>query len=92
MRDKDVVEIAGKLFPLAAEIVLTAAESERSAEPAWIAAQLPEYHPRYHCTRSPHEALSVARNLASPDGIILAAGSLFLVGDLQRTLNLEAAA
>ena len=92
MRDKDVVEIAGKLFPLAAEIVLTAAESERSAEPAWIAAELPEYQPRYHCTRSPHEALSVARNLASPDGIILAAGSLFLVGDLQRTLNLEAAA
>ena len=92
MRDKDVAEIAGKLFPLASEIVLTAAESERSAEPDWIAAQLPEYQQRYHCTRSPQEALSVARNLASPDGIILAAGSLFLVGDLQRTLNLEAAA
>jgi dihydrofolate synthase/folylpolyglutamate synthase len=92
MRDKDVVAIAGKLFPLAAEIVLTTAESERSAEPAWIAAQLPEYHPRYHCTRSPQEALSVARNLACSDGIILAAGSLFLIGDLQRALKLEAAA
>jgi dihydrofolate synthase/folylpolyglutamate synthase len=92
MRDKDVVEIAGKLFPLASEIVLTAAESERSAEPAWIAAQLPEYRQRYHCTRSPQEALALARSLASPDGIILAAGSLFLVGDLQRALNLEAAA
>jgi dihydrofolate synthase/folylpolyglutamate synthase len=92
MRDKDVVAIAGKLFPLAAEIVLTTAESERSAEPDWIAAQLPEYHPRYHCTRSPQEALSVARNLASSDGIILAAGSLFLIGDLQRALKLEAAA
>ena len=57
MRDKDVVEIASKLFPLASEIVLTAAESERSAEPAWIAAQLPEYQPRYHCTRNPQEAL-----------------------------------
>ncbi|HEU0008168.1 MAG TPA: cyanophycin synthetase, partial [Terriglobia bacterium] len=92
MRDKDVVEIAARLFPLATEIVLTAVESERSAEPGWIAAQLPEYGHRYHYTRSPHEALSVARNLASPDGIVLAAGSLFLVGDLQRTLNLEAAA
>ena len=92
MRDKDVVEIASKLFPLADEIVLTAAESERSAEPAWIAAQLPEFQSRYHCTRSPEEALGVARTLASPDGIILAAGSLFLVGDLQRALNLEAAA
>jgi len=92
MRDKDVVEIAGKLFPLASAIVLTAAESERSAEPAWIAAQVPEYRQRYHYTRNPQEALSVARSLASPDGIILAAGSLFLVGDLQRTLNLDAAA
>lgn len=92
MRDKDVAEIAGRLFPLASDIVLTAAESERSAEPAWIAAQLPEYQSLYHCTRSPQEALSVARNLVSPDGIILAAGSLLLVGDLQRTLNLEAAA
>jgi len=92
MRDKDVVEIASKLFRLACEIVLTAAESERSAEPAWIAVQLPEYQQRYHYTRNPKEALSVARNLASPDGIILAAGSLFLVGDLQRTLNLDAAA
>ena len=84
--------LPASLFPLASEIVLTAAESERSAEPAWIAAQLPEYQPRYHCTRNPQEALSLARKLASPDGIILAAGSLFLVGDLQRTLNLEAAA
>ena len=92
MRDKDVVEIAGKLFPLVSEIVLTAAESERSAEPDWIAAQLPEYRQRYHCTRNPQEALGVARTLASPDGIILAAGSLFLIGDLQRTLQLEAAA
>jgi len=92
MRDKDVVEIAGRLFPLANDIVLTAAESERSAEAGWIAAQLPEYGQRYHCTRNPQEALDVARTLAAPDGIILAAGSLFLVGDLQRTLQLEAAA
>jgi len=92
MRDKDVFEIAARLFPLATEIVLTAAESERSAEPGWIAAQLPEYRHRYHYTRNPQEALSLARTLASADGIILAAGSLFLVGDLQRTLNLEAAA
>ena len=92
MRDKDVVGIAGKLFPLVSEIVLTAAESERSAEPDWIAAQLPEYRQRYHCTRNPQEALDVARTLASPEGIILAAGSLFLIGDLQRTLQLEAAA
>jgi dihydrofolate synthase / folylpolyglutamate synthase len=92
MHDKDVVEIAGRLFPLASDIVLTAAESERSAEAGWIAAQLPEYQQRYHCTRNPQEALEVARTLAAPDGIILAAGSLFLVGDLQRTLDLEAAA
>ena len=41
MRDKDVVEIAGKLFPLASEIVLTAAESERSAEPAGLLLSCP---------------------------------------------------
>ena len=41
---------------------------------------------------APQEALGVARTLAAPDGIIVAAGSLFLIGDLQRTLQLEAAA
>ena len=92
MRDKDVAEIAARLFPLASEIVLTAAESERSAEPAWIAAQLSENGYHYHYARNPQEALGVARALAAPDGVILAAGSLFLVGDLQRTLQLEVAA
>jgi len=92
MRDKDVAGIAGELFPLATAIVLTAADSERSAEPAWIAAQMPEHQHRYYYSRNPQEALDMARSLASPDGTILAAGSLILVGDLQRTLNLEAAA
>ena len=77
MRDKDVVEIAGKLFPLASGIVLTAAESERSAEPDWIAAQLPEYRQRYHCTRNPQEALGVARTLASPDELFWPLGRCF---------------
>src|SRR5262245_29415298 len=91
MRDKNVAEIAGKLFPVASEIVLTAAESERSAEPAWIAAQLPEYQQRFHQTRNPQEGLSVARSLASANGIVLVAGSLYLIGDLHRMLKLAAA-
>lgn len=92
MRDKDIALMAGKLFPLATEIVLTAAESERSAEPAWIAEQLPEFCRWYHVTRNPEEALEVSRTLAPPGSIILAAGSLFLVGDLHRALKLPAAA
>lgn len=92
MRDKDVAEIAARLFPLAGKIVLTAAESERSANPAEIAAQLPEYRQRYHYAATPQEALDMARTLAFPDGIVLAAGSLFLIGDLQRALKLETAA
>src|SRR5262245_42043361 len=91
MRDKNVAEIAGKLFPVASEIVLTAAESERSAEPAWIAAQLPEYQRRCHQTRNPQEGLSAARSLASANGIVLVAGSLYLIGDLHRMLKLAAA-
>jgi dihydrofolate synthase/folylpolyglutamate synthase len=92
MRDKDVAEIAGRLFPLAGEIVLTATGYERSADPGDIASQLPQFRPRYHYAASPQEALDVARTLALPDGIVLAAGSLFLIGDLQRALKLETAA
>jgi len=92
MRDKNVAQIAGKLFPVANEIVLTAAESERSAEPAWIAAQLPEYQQRCHQTRNPQEGLGAARSLASANGIVLVAGSLYLIGDLHRMLKLDAAA
>jgi dihydrofolate synthase/folylpolyglutamate synthase len=79
MRDKDVAEIAGKLFPLASDIVLTAAESERSAEPDWIAAQLQYQHYRARGTR---RRPWLGKNVGLSDGIILAAGSLFLIGDL----------
>lgn len=92
MRDKAIVEIAGKLFPLAQTIVLTAAGSNRSADPEEIAGQLPVFRANCHVASSPEEALNTARRMAGPGSVILVAGSLFLVGDIQRVLNPAAAA
>ncbi|MBA3327747.1 MAG: hypothetical protein H0T43_05550, partial [Solirubrobacterales bacterium] len=32
----------------------------------------------------PHRALSLARELAGPDGVVLATGSIYLIADLLR--------
>jgi dihydrofolate synthase/folylpolyglutamate synthase len=92
MSDKAIAEIGDKLFPLADAIVLTAAHSERSADPAQIANQLPRFRSVYHLTRCPAEALDTAKRLAGSEGVVLVAGSLFLVGDIKRELNQSSAA
>lgn len=87
MRDKSIAEIAGQLFPLAKKVILTRAETERAAEPMDIARLLPEFDSLYRFTRSPEEALDLARELASDEDTILVVGSLFVIGDLRRHLK-----
>jgi folylpolyglutamate synthase/dihydropteroate synthase len=77
MRDKAVAEMAKILFPLADELILTAADSPRSMPPQELAA-LAE---RGRAVENIGAALQlVAREVAADDAIIIT-GSLFLVGE-----------
>ncbi|HUQ95485.1 MAG TPA: folylpolyglutamate synthase/dihydrofolate synthase family protein [Bryobacteraceae bacterium] len=84
MRDKSVAEIADTLFPLAQELILTAADSARSLAPESL---LPlTAHPRATIAPNLAAALELARAGASPDDAIFISGSLFLVGEARALL------
>jgi dihydrofolate synthase/folylpolyglutamate synthase len=77
MRDKAVEEIAGILFPLASELVLTAPDNARALRPE----ALREIASRGHLTADIAAALQLVRAGASEDDVIIITGSLFLVGE-----------
>jgi dihydrofolate synthase/folylpolyglutamate synthase len=77
MRDKSIEEIAGILFPLATDLLLTAPENPRALRPEALA----EIAGRGEAVPTVAEAIDFARARASADDVILIAGSLFLAGE-----------
>ena len=84
MKDKAVREITDLLWPLADEVYLTEPSHARAASPAEILA-LAGCRPKSMVVE-PTAAQAVARALAAsaPDDVVLAAGSLFLVGEIKK--------
>lgn len=82
MRDKAVDEVIGALFPLAAEIVLTAPDQPRALNPESLAAAAD--HPDIRVAKTIAEALRMAR--ARPMTTFIT-GSLFLVGEARAVLD-----
>jgi dihydrofolate synthase/folylpolyglutamate synthase len=80
MRDKAIEEVAGVLFPLADELVLTAPDSARALRPEVLA----EFAGRGHTEPNVEAALAHAREHSEADDVILITGSLFLVGEARR--------
>jgi dihydrofolate synthase / folylpolyglutamate synthase len=83
LRDKAVDEVAGLLFPHAAEVIFTAPRTVRAVS----AAQLAEItgHHAAHCSVMPdaERALDHALTHAAPEDAIFITGSLYLVGQLR---------
>jgi dihydrofolate synthase / folylpolyglutamate synthase len=77
MRDKAVDEIAGILFPLASELVLTAPDNARALRPE----ALYEIAGRGGVAPDISSALDRVRAGASEDDVVIITGSLFLVGE-----------
>ncbi len=89
MRDKDVAEIAGILFPKACNLILTKPENSR----AMTAAEMSELVPmgfnlqNVIRTETVAEAIEKATEVRPVDGIILVTGSLYLIGEVKRILR-----
>jgi len=77
MRDKSIEEIAGILFPLAGDLLLTAPDNSRAVRPEALA----EIAGRGEIVASVAQAIDLARTRASADDVILITGSLFLAGE-----------
>ncbi len=80
MRDKAIEEVAGVLFPLASELILTAPDTSRALRPEALA----EFAGRGHIEPSVGAAIEYARTHASDEDVVVITGSLFVVGEARK--------
>ena len=74
-----------ELAPLCDELVFTAAANPRALPPATLLSLCRQLGgPPARVVAGPHAALAAARELAGPDGVALATGTLYLLADLLR--------
>jgi dihydrofolate synthase / folylpolyglutamate synthase len=83
LRDKSVDEVAGWLFPLAAEVVFTEPRTPRAISASQLA-EIAGYHARHSETIPDAEkAFDHVLPSAQPEDAIFVCGSLYLVGQLR---------
>jgi dihydrofolate synthase/folylpolyglutamate synthase len=82
MRDKAVDEVIGTLFPLAAEVILTAPDQPRALNPESLAEA--SDHPNLRVAAAIGDALRMARERPMTTFVT---GSLFLVGEARGALT-----
>ena len=80
MRDKAIDEVAGVLFPIAAELILTAPDAARALRPEALA----EFAGRGRIEPTVKSAIDYARASALPEDVIVITGSLFVVGEARK--------
>jgi dihydrofolate synthase / folylpolyglutamate synthase len=83
LRDKAVDEIAGILFPHAAEVIFTQPRTTRAISVAQLAELTSHHATHFAVIADPEPALEYALERAAPQDAILVAGSLYLVGQLR---------
>jgi len=87
MIDKDIRAGLAQLAPLSQRVVLTRVAGERAAEPEQLLACMPEgERHKAVLARLPADALAQAVDLAAGDGLVVIAGSLYLLGELRPML------
>jgi dihydrofolate synthase / folylpolyglutamate synthase len=87
LRDKAVDEVAGLLFPLAAEVVLTAPSTSRAISASQLEEITAHYANKSTTIADAGEAVDHVLSKASPDDVIFITGSLYLVGQLRHYLK-----
>jgi dihydrofolate synthase / folylpolyglutamate synthase len=86
--DKDAASMLATLIPFCDGLVLTASQNPRALPPPTLqslAGQLGG--PPSEVIRDPRAAVARARELAGPDGLVVATGSIYLVADLLRPVG-----
>lgn len=86
LADKDYRQMMGLLFPRCASVQLTPVASPRSLAPPRYLEEAGALCPTVRACASVEEALARARAEAG-DGLVVCAGSLYLVGQLRRLLT-----
>jgi dihydrofolate synthase / folylpolyglutamate synthase len=83
--DKDAAGMLSTLMPKCDSLVLTSSQNPRALPPPTLASLAEQLGgPPSEVIRDPRAALSRARELAGPEGLVVATGSIYLVADLLR--------
>jgi dihydrofolate synthase/folylpolyglutamate synthase len=88
MRDKAISEMAEILFPLAQRVIATQPENPRSASPQEIQQAASRTATDMELVAEPKAALDRARAIAGEEALVVVTGSIYLVGEAMRLLNL----
>jgi dihydrofolate synthase/folylpolyglutamate synthase len=83
LRDKAVDEIAGQLFPRAAEVIFTEPRTSRAISASRLAEIASHHASSFTVISSAEQALDQALAEAAPTDAIFITGSLYLVGQLR---------
>jgi dihydrofolate synthase/folylpolyglutamate synthase len=87
MGDKNVEAMMTNLAPMVRGVITTAPKSERSVPPGLLAERISDLVDTPVLVADDVElALDMARAEAGPDGAVLVAGSLYLVGEARELL------
>lgn len=83
LRDKAVDEVAGLLFPHAAEVIFTAPNTSRAISASQLAEVAGHHASHFSVVPDAERAFEQALAQAVPDDVIFITGSLYLVGQLR---------
>jgi len=83
LRDKAVDEIAGMLFPHAAEVVFTEPRTSRAISAAQLSEIAAHHAAQSSVIPDAEQALDYLVSKATPDDAVFVTGSLYLVGQLR---------
>jgi dihydrofolate synthase/folylpolyglutamate synthase len=83
LRDKAVDEIAGVLFPRAAEVILTEPRTSRAISAGHLAEMTGHHAASFRVLPDAEEALEQALAAAADEDVIFVTGSLYLVGQVR---------
>jgi dihydrofolate synthase/folylpolyglutamate synthase len=85
LEDKDAAGMLAKLLPRLDRAVFTRSQNPRSLSPATLGSLAEQLNgPPAETVADPRAAVAKARELAGPDGAVLATGSIYLIADLVR--------
>ena len=86
MKDKPAGSMLDLLCPLARKVIVTRVSVPRGETPEALAQLARDRHPDVDRADSVGEGLSLARDAAGPDGLVVICGSLYLVGEIKKVL------
>jgi dihydrofolate synthase/folylpolyglutamate synthase len=86
LRDKDHGRIIDRLAPLADWVVATRPRYSRAIDPLALAVDIHRHHERVSLAETVEQAVTLAREVSSPDDLIVVTGSLYTVGDARAVL------